>query len=113
MSSYTTYDFTETLKGLGIPRGDVVRVHAATGEDGDLAEWRGAFLLELRSGKWVVVSGWCDTTGWGCQDGTEIHEFDNLIAAVDYWVRQYSDDGWDNDPADLNNYVRTGQGEWE
>ena len=51
MSSYTTYDFTETLKGLGIPRGDVVRVHAATGEDGDLAEWRGAFLLELRSGK--------------------------------------------------------------
>jgi hypothetical protein len=78
MMAYAVYDFSETLERLtaeehGFARADVVACLCAYGENGDMAEWNGGFVVALRDGRVACVTGWCDTTGWGCQDGVEAH----------------------------------------
>lgn len=105
--SYATYDFHETLAGAGITREDVKHVHAAWGDQGDYSEWSGGFLLELKDGRWAYLTGWCDTTGWGCQDGTDHKFYDarpDLPTEKSEWDKTPIE--WDTDPADLNRYVR-------
>lgn len=53
-----------------IHRSDVAEVLAMRSKDGDYAEWEGQLLARLKDGRYIFVGGWCDTTGWGCQDGT-------------------------------------------
>ncbi len=103
--SYAVYDFSETLKGVGIERDSVKRVAAAWGESGTCAEWDGGFLIELNDGRWAYVSGWCDTTGWGCQDGTDVKWFDAEPKLHDLNTKAEPAE-WENDPADCNRYVR-------
>ena len=31
--------------------------------------WTGGFVLKLKDGRFAYLTGWCDYTGWGCQDG--------------------------------------------
>jgi hypothetical protein len=104
--SYTTYDFSETIDGCGIKRDEIAAVEAAWGLDGDFAEWEGGFVIRLTSGKRLYITGWCDTTGWGCQDGTEIVELQEEAKLPEGEI------DWDIDPADLNNFVKTGEGKW-
>jgi hypothetical protein len=112
--SYELYDFAETLNGQQIAPEQVAKVHAAWGISGDYAEWSGGFIIELKDGRFAYISGWCDTTGWGCQDGTEIQWHDKL---PDWTVirQEYSDADlpWDVEPADLNRFVRGEINRWD
>lgn len=111
--AFATYDFDETIKGSGIDRTDIKRAVAAWGENGDYAEWSGGFLLEMRDGKFIYVSGWCDTTGWGCQDGTERQDFDSL-PDLSTLKREYHEDAeWETTLPDLQKYIETGEGNWD
>lgn len=107
--SYTTYDFSESISGAGIAREDIESVEAAWGETGDYAEWSGGFVFRMRDGRRFYLTGWCDTTGWGCQDGTELAEIarDDVLPDPDNKV------DWDMHPADLNRFVHTGEGKWD
>lgn len=38
----------------------------STGQwDGDEVK----YVIVLKDGRWAFIEGWCDYTGWGCQDG--------------------------------------------
>lgn len=110
--SFSTYDFDETLKGTSIERTDIKRLIAAHGVteagccDSCGGEWSGGFLLEMKDGKFVYVHGWCDYTGWGCQDGTGRLDFDSVPELKDL-------DGsveWETTVPDLQRYIETGEG---
>lgn len=108
--SFSFYDLDETLKGTSLERTDIKRVVAAHGvtEAGCCndcgGEWSGGFLMELKDGKFAYVHGWCDYTGWGCQDGTGREDFDTepdpktLNASVE----------WETTLPDLQKYIETG-----
>jgi hypothetical protein len=119
--SYTVYDFSETLARLdkeehGIDRSDVSRCLAAYGRSGDYSEWEGGFLLELIDARLAWINGWCDTTGWGCQDGITVRVHPGPppdLAALTPGAWPPTDDEYnerpeeiDVDPADLNRYLR-------
>jgi hypothetical protein len=106
--SFTTYDFSETHKGAGFPREDIERVEAAHGENGDGNEWSGGFIMRMKDGRRVYISGWCDYTGWGCQDGTNVE-----VMSDDAPLPPDAEGEWETDPADLNRYVQTGEGGWD
>lgn len=116
--SYTSYDFTETLGGCGIDREDVKRVIWAWGIGGDYAEWEGGFLLEMKNGTFAYIDGWCDTTGWGCQDGTNRKDFDKeptfaeCVGERPKWGQKITEKDVDHAPADLQRFVETGEGKW-
>lgn len=110
--SYTTSDFHETLFNSEISGqidpSKVVRVVAAWGECGDGNEWSGGFLLELSNGRFAYIYGWCDYTGWGCQDGATVKYFD-AKPELSALPEQYQDGvEWDHEPADLNRYAQGG-----
>lgn len=113
--SFSTYDFDETLKGTGIERTDIKRVVAAYGVteagccDSCGGEWNGGFLLEMKSGKFVYVHGWCDYTGWGCQDGTGRQDFDTEPTDLQALEKT---EHWETTLPDLQRYIETGQGDW-
>ena len=125
--SYTTYDFEESLKQT-IAASDVARVIAAWGKGDGMGEdaghfrwseegateWSGGFLLALKDGRFAYVTGWCDYTGWGCQDGAEIYYFneepgisDARTAAQDF-AASPDESEWDREPADLNRWLASG-----
>lgn len=115
--SYSTYDFTESVDRAQAEYGfaladiaEVVAAHGGSSEGG--GEWSGGFLLRLKDERYAYLSGWCDYTGWGCQDGidcTFFTERPELISLAD--IREGTDDdgeswGWDENPEDLNRIVR-------
>jgi hypothetical protein len=72
------YDLTESLNKAGINPDYVDRVLYAWGHgDEGYAEWEGGFILSLKDGRYVYVWGWCDTSGWGCQDGGGVIPFNH------------------------------------
>jgi hypothetical protein len=95
--SYTVYDFEASMDIVGIPLTDIALVEAAWGHSGDYAEWGGGFLLNMFDGTWKYVTGWCDTTGWGCQDGADVTVYDRKPM-----LSHLSEAEWDILPADLN-----------
>lgn len=102
MSHYTDYDFAESLRSVGLEPGTVKNVIAAWGENGDYSEWTGGFLFQLMAdGRFAYLSGWCDTTGWGCQDGAEIEYFDTEPIPEELELGK----NWDKFPPDLNNWL--------
>lgn len=113
--SYTTYDFSETLSGSGIFREEVASVEAAWGRVGDGNEWEGGFVLSMRDGRRLYISGWCDYTGWGCQDGTTLVELGGDDQLPSNPASEYADppSDWDMAPADLQRYIETGEGAWD
>lgn len=110
--SFSTYDFDQTLKGTNIARTDIKRVVAAHGVTEQACcqncggEWSGGFLLEMKNGRFVYVHGWCDYTGWGCQDGTGRQDLDEMpeLAALD------KSEHWETTLPDLQRYIETGEG---
>jgi hypothetical protein len=123
--SYSLYDFTESLAGgTGINRydrtviaaTDVKRVVAAWGYSPEgYGSWAGGFLMEMTDGRFAYLRGWCDTTGWGCQDGTEVTYFEaqpDLASLEKPSERsEYENEvpgDWDLEPADLNKWLADG-----
>jgi hypothetical protein len=123
--SYTTEDFAESLIRVTPPL-DVEEVMAAWGygdgqgedaghcrwADNGATDWYGGFLLRLADGTFAYLTGWCDYTGWGCQDGIEIRRFateptyDELKASSSDYAPAPEWAEWDIQPADLNRWLR-------
>lgn len=51
--------------------GEITGVDAYWCHRGDLSETSLAALLTLTGARWAALVSWCDTTGYGCQDGTD------------------------------------------
>lgn len=123
--SYALDDFTESLNRVAIKPEAISSVVSAWGsgsgmgtdaghykfsEDG-ATEWSGGFLLKLKDGRYAYVSGWCDYTGWGCQDGATVEYFDTRPSIADMSKEKdgaFGDvpiDGWDEEPSDLNKWL--------
>jgi len=124
--SYTTEDFDQSLQRVTLEPRDIEAVVAAWGtgsgmgedaghfkwsEDG-ASDWSGGFLMRRRDGRYVYLTGWCDYTGWGCQDGATLHEFDARptyadLKALDEYDHAPPESEWDIEPADLNRWLST------
>lgn len=117
--SFDLYDFTESLDRVGIPPTRIEHCSLAFGTSPEgWASWQGGFVCHTRSGKpWLFVFGWCDTTGWGCQDGAEVREYDHeptrdeIAAAWDedenyYRFRDtFQPEEFAESPADVNRFL--------
>lgn len=81
-------------------------------EDG-ATDWSGGFLLRLKDGRYAYVWGWCDYTGWGCQDGAYVRYYDSeprLVSLAFHSVAEHDSKpfDWDESPADLNRWLAHG-----
>jgi hypothetical protein len=134
--SYSLYDFTESIDRSSIDVHDILKVCAAWGGSPEgFGSWEGGFLIELRNrglrpSRFLYLTGWCDTTGWGCQDGIDERFFDKkpslqllqtftitkivspkgtVVEERPKWMQGYSwkesPEGWDEEPTDLNRWV--------
>ncbi len=125
--SYTTDDFTESLQRVPLTVSDVDAVVAAWGRgngmgedaghfkwaDDGASEWNGGFLLRLTSGLYAYLTGWCEYTGWGCNDGAYVYHFDHEPSVDEMREAGSKDCGgnepevqeWDREPADLNRWL--------
>ena len=110
--AYTVEDFEGSMRYESVPLDSIKSVIAAWGnvdKDGACCdecggEWSGGFLVEANDRRFAYVTGWCDYTGWGCQDGTSITWFSAKpsLSELDGPV----DTAWDIEPSDLNLFVR-------
>jgi len=122
MSSYAVYDFSESLDRAGISETDIESVIAAWGYSaGSYAEWEGGFIMRMKDGRYAYLWGWCDTSGWGCQDGADVKYYDEqppieiqrgVPQHMGGYIEQLSgqdspawSQDWDLDPVDLNKYL--------
>ena len=115
--SYDLYDFTESLNVAGVEPTRVEHCALAFGDSPEgYGSWHGGFVCHTRSGApWVFVFGWCDTTGWGCQDGAYVVDFDHEPTREEIdaaWKDELGDMGglfepedFDEAPADINRYL--------
>lgn len=108
---YTLNDFRETVDHYVSPirKEQVVKVWAAWGNGPGGSEWDGGFLMKMKDKKWVYVTGWCDYSGWGCQDGMTIEYFDRkpkIETLLSPWGEKPGE--WDIEPADLNKWIKDG-----
>lgn len=110
---YTIFDLHESLdraSQFGFSERSVVRCSYGWGNNSESSEWHGGFVLLLKDGRWVHLTGWCDYTGWGCQDGINATFFDHeptmkeIIASTDGYTAEDVQHG-DKDPGDLQNYL--------
>lgn len=104
MSSYTVSDFAMSLSEAQISPDEVESVVASWGVSGDYAEWWGGFLMHMQNGQYHYLTGWCDTSGWGCQDGVDVTVFDTAPALES--LKPEAE--WDEEPIDLNRYLKDG-----
>lgn len=104
VSTYSADDLSESLSRVQIERADIAHVVAAWGGPEEWDGWQGGFLLHMRTGGYVYVTGWCDYTGWGCQDGAEVTAYAQE-PPLESLGAQFE---WDRDPADLNKWARQG-----
>lgn len=81
-------DFNEAAKLAGLNLGDVAECISAGNRSGDYAETSVVAVLRMKDGRFALLTGWCDTTGWGCQDGGSVQYADTQDAVM----RLLSDD---------------------
>jgi hypothetical protein len=120
--AYARYDFSATLERVSIEPATVDRVIRSWGDSPEgYGSWEGSFALRMKDGRFILVSGWCDTSGWGCQDGAHVFEFDSeptLAQIKERWPDRNSarwddsvylptdDEEWDESPGDLNLWLQ-------
>ena len=105
--SYTTYDFEQSMIRIKDQLTSPIKfVHYGHGQISDDAccedcggEWSGGFVFELEDGRIGHLTGWCDYTGWGCQDGADVTWYKDLSEIKDL-------DKMDAKPADLNILIK-------
>lgn len=126
--SYTTSDFSESVSQTPLRPQDIARVVAAWGSGSgqgtdaghwkwsaeDVTDWAGGFLLQLYDNRFAYLTGWCDFTGWGCQDGVDLKYFNTRptipeLRELEMGTTPPQPDEWDLDPADLNRWLATNQ----
>jgi hypothetical protein len=107
-TTFDAYDLTESIDRVRhqLPS-EPVRVIAACGESPEgYGSWHGGFVLLLADGSFALVTGWCDTTGWGCQDGAEVTVSAEPFATVPNrvsWAPEYPPiPAWTREPAALS-----------
>lgn len=61
---------------------DVLEVTDWWVERGDYAEIDMCAIMRLTKGRWATLEAYCDTTGWGCQDGGEISIGDDYQSII-------------------------------
>lgn len=118
--AYDLYDLTESLSQVGLAREDIEACLLGFGYSPEgYGSWTGGFVLKLRDGRWALVCGWCDTTGWGCQDGANIWTWmaEPTTEAIQEKVREYTYDldcmdEADPHPADINRWIKGEVGRW-
>lgn len=108
---YCTNDLEESLKQVQL-EAKPIKVLRAWGkaESPDVCchmDWSGGFVLELANGRFAYLTGWCDYTGWGCQDGADV------IHAASAENLNLPEQEWDVEPADLNKWITEGSLAWE
>jgi hypothetical protein len=110
--SFTAYDFVESLDRVDIKPSFVEHVLAAWGRSPEgYGSWEGGFLFRLRDGRFAYVSGWADTSGWGCQDGAQVQHFATEPSIGELRSEGMSEPSageWDVAPADLNGWLERG-----
>lgn len=109
--SYTRYDFSESMDRATITPDKIDSVIAAWGESTEgYGEWSGGFVMKLKDSTYAYLTGWCDTTGWGCQDGAEITYYDTLPDYATFKKSSYKDEliEWDLHPIDINKWLSEG-----
>jgi hypothetical protein len=108
---YCTNDFEESLKQVTLEAAPVKVLKAwGRAEEPDVCcqmHWSGGFVMKLANGRFAYLSGWCDYTGWGCQDGAEVEHAARLKDL------KLPDEDWDENPADLNKWLVEGSKPWE
>lgn len=125
MGSYTNYDFSETVNHVDSPikMEQVKEVLFAYGDSQEgYGQWAGGFIMRLNDGRIILITGWCDTSGWGCQDGINWVELGSGIDGWDaeikrqnniMWTNMPELEKWDDTPADLNRLVRGEISTWD
>lgn len=103
--TYASYDFEASLDRTQLTQADIETCIAAWGRAGDGSEWSGGFLMKLKDGRYAYLTGWCDYTGWGCQDGVELIFYDSMPGPEEMATMPDAP-GWDPEPADLNRWLR-------
>ena len=63
------YDLKTILGYEGIKEEAVKKVMACVFGENDGPSWH--YILQMKDGRYVYLTGWCDYTGWGCQDGSD------------------------------------------
>lgn len=107
--AYACYDFSESISRANVGRDQIERVRAAFGHSPEGGgSWEGGFVFKMKDGRWGYLTGWCDYTGWGCQDGIEMTWLDTEPDLATLKQNQWNDtrQEWDLDPVDLNRFVR-------
>lgn len=112
--AYDLYDFTESMTQVDVNPGNVAACILGFGDSPEgYASWEGGFLLHMKAGEpYALVTGWCDTTGWGCQDGAQVDYFDHeptldeiRAAWTAAWGGNAPLDDPDEMPTDVNRYL--------
>lgn len=65
-------EWPDTSKAIGFDLADVTEVVFASEIDGDYGESDCNAIVRTADGWFWFVAAWCDSTGWGCQDGTSV-----------------------------------------
>lgn len=108
MGVYTVMDFSESLRMAGIRYKNVFRVVKAWGySPNSWNSWKGGFVFELTDGQYAYLSGWCDTTGWGCQAEAKV-VFADSVDGLNLPHHLPDECKWDKRPPDLNRWVSRG-----
>ncbi len=111
MSTYSLNDFAESLQRVKLPSPpfEVIRSWGEGYQPGQ--EWSGGFVMKLADGTFAYLSGWCDYTGWGCQDGAHITlspTIEGLDIGSNLHQQPPSESSWDESPSDLNKWIAGG-----
>lgn len=129
--SYTTDDFAESLSRVGITPQEIDTVVAAWGYGSGMgtdaghfkwdkygaSDWNGGFLMRMVTGGFKYLTGWCDYTGWGCQDGASVADFAEQpmlesLKGDNLYDGEPPADQWDLEPADLNRWLKNPVDTW-
>lgn len=64
----------------GLDLKDIVNVLAQVPGEADQLDWH--WIVEMKDGRFLYVTGGCDYSGWGCQDWGEAKEAKTAIEAA-------------------------------
>ncbi len=63
----SSYDWKEAMKYAKFTFQDIKEVITAKEGENDGEHWK--LVVKLKSGKYGLLSAWCDYSGWDCQAG--------------------------------------------
>jgi hypothetical protein len=67
-NEWSNYDFSECVNHSdhNLRPDKISAILLARGVQGrEYADWTGDFIIQLKDGRFAVLSGWSDSSGWG------------------------------------------------